>query len=196
MANAQDVIKIGIFEPMTGSYAGGGEMEMEGFALANELYPEVLGAKVELVVGDSKSDKVEASNAAASLVNAGVAAVLGSYSSGLSLSGADVFAQAGVPALTATSTNPMVTMDSEWYGRICFIDPFQGTMLARYAVEQGYKKIAVIREIESEYAEMLGRLNAIELVAFKNDCEVLTTEQLRAEYGLDGRVRPTWPSKN
>ena len=161
MANAEDVIKIGIFEPMTGSYAGGGEMEMEGFALANELFPEALGKKIELVVGDSKSDKVEASNAAASLVNAGVVAVLGSYSSGLSLSGADVFAEAGVPALTATSTNPMVTMDSDWYGRICFIDPFQGTMLARYAVEQGYEKIAVIQEIESEYA--VGLVNYFEL---------------------------------
>ncbi|MEA5015846.1 MAG: ABC transporter substrate-binding protein [Candidatus Limiplasma sp.] len=161
MASAEDVIKIGIFEPMTGSYAGGGEMEMEGFALANELYPQVLGQKVELVVGDSKSDKVEASNAAASLVNAGVAAVLGSYSSGLSLSGADVFAEAGVPALTATSTNPMVTMDSDWYARICFIDPFQGTMLARYAVEQGFHKIAVIQEIESEYA--VGLVNYFEV---------------------------------
>jgi hypothetical protein len=72
MAGAEDVIKIGVFEPMTGSYAGGGEMEWEGYSLANELYPEVLGMKVELVVGDSKSDKVEASNAAASLVNSGV----------------------------------------------------------------------------------------------------------------------------
>ncbi|NLV57417.1 MAG: ABC transporter substrate-binding protein [Clostridiales bacterium] len=152
MASAEDVIKIGIFEPMTGSYAGGGEMEMEGISLANELYPEVLGKKVELVVGDSKSDKVEASNAAASLVNSGVVAVLGSYSSGLSMSGADVFAEAGIPALTATSTNPMVTQDSDWYARICFIDPFQGTMLARYAVEQGFRKIAVVQEIESEYA--------------------------------------------
>jgi branched-chain amino acid transport system substrate-binding protein len=45
----------------------------------------------------------------------------------------------------------MVTQN-DWYARICFIDPFQGTMLARYAVDQGYKKIAIIQEIESEYA--------------------------------------------
>ena len=123
-------VKIGVFEPLTGSYAGGGAMEVEGYELANSLYSEVLGEKVVLVPADSKSDKVEAGNAAASLVGSGVLAVLGSYSSGLSLSGADVFAEASIPALTATSTNPMVTQ-GDWYARICFIDPFQGTMLAR-----------------------------------------------------------------
>ena len=48
-----DTIKIGVFEPITGSYAGGGAMELEGFQLANELYPEVMGKKIELVVSDS-----------------------------------------------------------------------------------------------------------------------------------------------
>ncbi|MDD3334262.1 MAG: ABC transporter substrate-binding protein [Eubacteriales bacterium] len=156
----EDTIKIGVFEPITGSYAGGGAMELEGFQLANELYPEVLGKKIELVVSDSKSDKVEASMAAQSLVDKDVVAVLGSYSSGLALAGADVFAQAGMPALAATATNPMLTMDNDWYARICFIDPFQGTMLARYAVEAEYKSIAIIQEIESEYA--VGLVNYFE----------------------------------
>jgi len=155
-----DTIKIGVFEPITGSYAGGGAMELEGFQLANELYPEVLGKKIELVVSDSKSDKVEASMAAQSLVDKGVVAVLGSYSSGLCLAGADVFASAQIPALAATATNPMLTMDNDWYARICFIDPFQGTMLARYAVDAGYKNVAIIQEIESEYA--VGLVNYFE----------------------------------
>ncbi|MDR1569788.1 MAG: ABC transporter substrate-binding protein [Oscillospiraceae bacterium] len=150
-ALSEDTIKIGIFEPITGSYAGGGAMEVEGYELAKELYPTVLGLPVEFVIADNKSDKVEATNAAASLVSSGVVAVLGSYSSGLSLAGADVFTEAQIPALSGTATNPMVTQN-DWYARICFIDPFQGTMLARYAVDQGYKKIAIIQEIESEYA--------------------------------------------
>lgn len=45
-----------------------------------------------------------------------------------------------------------MTLDCEWYARICFIDPFQGTMLARYAVKNDYKKIAIMREKDSEYA--------------------------------------------
>lgn len=150
-AMADGTIKIGIFEPVTGSYAGGGAMHIEGYELAKELFPTVLDMTVEFVVGDSKSDKVEASSAAASIVGSGAVAVLGSYASGLCLVGADVFADAGIPAITATGTNPMVTQ-GDWYARICFIDPFQGTMLAKYCVDQEYKKIAIIQEIESEYA--------------------------------------------
>lgn len=147
-----DTIKIGIFEPMTGATAAGGAMEKEGFELANELYPEVLGQKIELVMGDNKSDRAEATLAAQSLVEKGVVAVLGSYASGLTMAGGEVFAEEEIPALTATATNPTVTLDCDWYGRVCFIDPFQGTMLARYAVEAGYKKIAIMAEKDSEYA--------------------------------------------
>jgi hypothetical protein len=50
-------------------------------------------------------------------------------------------------------------------------------------------------KIESEYAEKLGRLNAIEMVAFKNDCKIATYDELKTEYSLDGKVRPSWPSK-
>ncbi|MGN0996152.1 MAG: ABC transporter substrate-binding protein [Candidatus Ventricola sp.] len=152
LALADDTIKIGVFEPMTGATAAGGAMEKEGFDLANELYPEVLGKKVELVYGDNKSDRAEATLAAQSLVDKGVVAVLGSYASGLSMAGGEVFGEEEIPALTATATNPTVTLDCEWYARICFIDPFQGTMLARYAVKNGYHKIAIMREKDSEYA--------------------------------------------
>lgn len=151
-AFAEETIKIGIFEPMTGATAAGGAMEKEGFDLANELYPEVLGQKIELVYGDNKSDRAEATLAAQSLVDKGVVAVLGSYSSGLTMAGGEVFGEEEIPALTATATNPTVTLDCEWYARVCFIDPFQGTMLARYAVKTGYKKIAIMCEKDSEYA--------------------------------------------
>lgn len=151
-ALAEDTIKIGVFEPMTGATAAGGAMEKEGYDLANELYPEVLGKKIELVYGDNKSDRAEATLAAQSLVDKGVVAVLGSYASGLTMAGGEVFAEEEIPALTATATNPTVTLDCEWYARICFIDPFQGTMLARYAVKNEYKKIAIMREKDSEYA--------------------------------------------
>lgn len=152
LALAEDTIKIGVFEPMTGATAAGGAMEKEGYDLANELYPEVLGKKIELVYGDNKSDRAEATLAAQSLVDKGVVAVLGSYASGLTMAGGEVFGEEEIPALTATATNPTVTLDCEWYARICFIDPFQGTMLARYAVKNEYKKIAIMREKDSEYA--------------------------------------------
>ena len=81
-----DVIKIGVFEPMTGANAAGGQLEVEGAKLANKLYPTVLGKKVELVFADNKSDKVEAASAASNLVEQEhVNAIIGSWGSGNSM---------------------------------------------------------------------------------------------------------------
>ena len=73
-ANA-DVIKIGVFEPLTGANGAGGNDELEGIKLANKLYPTILGKKVELVVVDNKSDKVEAAKAIAAIRASGGTAV-------------------------------------------------------------------------------------------------------------------------
>ena len=84
----EEVIKIGVFEPMTGPFAVGGEISMQGYRLAQMQNPTVLGKKVKLIVVDNKSDKVEAANAVSKLVEKDdVVAILGSYSSGLSLPG-------------------------------------------------------------------------------------------------------------
>ncbi len=181
-ALADDTVKIGVFEPMTGATAAGGAMEKEGIDLAHELYPTVLGKPVELVYADNKSDRAEATLAAQSLVDQGVVAVLGSYASGYTMAGGEVFGEEEIPALTATATNPTVTLDCEWYARICFIDPFQGTMLARYAVKNDYKKVAIMREKDSEYAVGLVKyfqdelalhegFEVVELVDFMNKDE-------------------------
>ena len=69
-----EVIKIGVFEPMTGPSAAGGEMTVEGIELAQELKGEVLGRKVEIIVVDNKSDKVEAANAVSRLMKRKVVA--------------------------------------------------------------------------------------------------------------------------
>ena len=72
---------------MTGANGGGGTMEVEGAKLANKLYPEVNGQKIELVIVDNKSDKVEAANAGKRLVEQDkVKAIIGSWGSGLSMS--------------------------------------------------------------------------------------------------------------
>src|SRR5574344_1632845 len=89
-SSSGDVIKIGVFEPMTGANAAGGAMEVEGIKLANEMYPTVtVGGKeykVELVIADNKSDKVEAANAAQRLVDKDkVSVMLGSWGSSLSM---------------------------------------------------------------------------------------------------------------
>ena len=104
-----DVIKIGVFEPLTGENGGGGSQEVDGIKYANEVYPEVLGKKVELVVVDNKSDKGEATTAATRLVEQeGVVAVIGSYGSGVSIAAGDIFKNAGVPAMGCSLTRSRV----------------------------------------------------------------------------------------
>jgi branched-chain amino acid transport system substrate-binding protein len=149
-----DVIKIGVLEPITGANAAGGEMEVEGIKLANELYPEVLGKKVDLVIVDNKSDKVEAANAATILVSKEkVNAVIGSWGSSFSIAAGPIFKDAGIPAVGASCTNPLVTLSNDYYSRVCFIDSFQGKIMANYAYnELGAKKIAIIQEISSDYS--------------------------------------------
>ena len=149
-----DVIKIGVFEPLTGANAGGGALELEGIKLAHKLYPEVLGKKVELVIADNKSEKVEAANAAAKLVEKDkVTAIIGSWGSSLAMAAGDIVKNAKVPAMGTSCTNPLVTQGNEYYFRVCFIDPFQGTVMANYAYNKlKAKKVAIVQEVSSDYA--------------------------------------------
>ncbi|AEC02103.1 ABC transporter substrate-binding protein [Parasphaerochaeta coccoides] len=149
-----DVIKIGVFEPMTGANAAGGIMELEGIQLANELYPTVLGKKVELIIVDNKSDKVEAANAATRLVEKDkVNVVLGSWGSSLSMAAGPIVEEAGIPAIALSATNPLVTLGNDYYFRVCFIDPFQGTVMANYAYTNvGARTAAIVQEISNDYS--------------------------------------------
>ena len=132
-----DTIKIGVFEPQSGDNGAGGKQEVLGMQFANKETPTVeVGGKtynVELVYADNASSNDKAPSAAQTLVSAGVSVVLGSYGSGVSIAAGDTFKSAGVPAIGVTCTNPQVTSDCDVYFRICFLDPFQGTVLANYA---------------------------------------------------------------
>jgi branched-chain amino acid transport system substrate-binding protein len=149
-----DVIRIGVFEPMTGANAAGGELEVEGVTLANELYPTVLGRPVEFVVVDNRSDVVEAASAASRLIEReNVVAVIGSWGSGFSMAAGPIFENAQIPAVAASATNPLVTQGNDYYFRVCFIDPFQGVVMANYAYTNlGARKAAIIREVSNDYA--------------------------------------------
>ncbi len=152
-----DVIKIGVFEPLTGENGGGGSQELQGIEYANKMYPEVLGKKVELVVVDNKSDKGEATTAVTRLIEKeGVVAIIGSYGSGVSIAAGDIIKNAGIPAMGTSCTNPMVTQGNDYYFRACFLDPFQGTVIANYAIQKGAKTAAVITQNGDDYSTGLG----------------------------------------
>ncbi len=155
------VIKIGVFEPSTGDNGAGGKQEILGIEYAHSLRPTVtIGGqeyKVELEIADNQSLTDKAVSAAQSLVGAGVSVVLGSYGSGASMAGGDVFAEAGVPAIGVSCTNPNVTLLCDYYWRICFLDPFQGTVMANFAKELGATKAYVLTMLGEDYGVGLGK---------------------------------------
>lgn len=159
-SGGEKVVKIGVFEPTTGENGGGGLQEVLGMRYARQTHPTVkIGGeeyKVELVEVDNKSDKTEAVSAAQKLVSEKVSVVLGSYGSGVSIAAGQIFADAKIPAIGASCTNPQVTQGNDFYFRVCFLDPFQGTVMANYANDNGAKTAAVITQLGDDYSSGLG----------------------------------------
>ncbi len=154
VGGAAEEIVIGVYEPMTGPYAAGGQMTMEGVNLAFEQQPTVLGKPIKLVLVDNKSEKVEAANAVARLIEFEKAvAIVGTYGSACAIPGSEVANKAGVPMMGCSPTNPLVTLGKPYAFRACFIDPFQGAVMANFAINNLNAKTAVvIQDIASDYA--------------------------------------------
>ena len=155
-----NVIKIGVFEPFTGDSASGGKKEYLGMQYANYETPtvEIGGTEytVELVPSDNGSSTDKALTAATQLVSEGVSMVLGSYGSGVSIAAGPTFGNAGISAIGVTCTNPNVTAGNDYYFRICFLDPFQGTVLANFAVDKFDAQVAYcLGEAGNEYDQGL-----------------------------------------
>ncbi|MDY3917588.1 MAG: ABC transporter substrate-binding protein [Candidatus Limivivens sp.] len=160
-AFAAETVKIGVYEPASGDNGAGGKQETLGIQYANSVQPtvEIGGTEynVELSIVDNESSTDKGPSAAASLVSNGVSIVLGSYGSGVSIAASDVFKEAGVPAMGVTCTNPQVTQGNTHYFRICFLDPFQGTVLANFADENfEAKKAYVLTKLGDDYSTGLG----------------------------------------
>ena len=131
------IVKIGVYEPASGDNGAGGKQETLGIQYANKVQPtvEINGETytVQLDIVDNQSSTDKGPSAAQQLVSDGVSVVLGSYGSAVAIAAGDVFKNGKVPAIGVTCTNPQVTEGNDYYFRICFLDPFQGTVLANFA---------------------------------------------------------------
>ena len=159
-ADGEKIVKIGVFEPQTGDNGAGGKQEILGMEYAHSLFPTVDIAgetyKVQLEIVDNRTTAENGPSAAAELINRDVSIVLGSYGSGVSIAGGEVFQEAGMPALGTSCTNPQVTADCEVYFRLAFLDPFQGTVLANYAYnELGVDTAYTLAMLGSDYDQGL-----------------------------------------
>ena len=171
-----DVVKIGVFEPQSGDNGAGGKQEMLGMQYANHLTPTVdIGGKtykVELVPADNQSQNDKAPSAAQSLISKGCSIVLGSYGSGVSIAASQTFADAGIGVIGVTCTNPQVTEGNSHYFRICFLDPFQGTVLANFAKDNGATKAYCLAKLGDDYA--VGLCNYFMQAFGKENCHYET----------------------
>jgi branched-chain amino acid transport system substrate-binding protein len=151
---AANEIVIGVTQPLTGNYAMGGQLGLRGIEMAYEEVPSVLGRPIKLVVLDNKSDKIEAANVVTRLIEQfKVSAIIGTYSSALGIPGAEIANKNKVVYIAPSNTNPLVTKDKPFVFRVCFIDPFQGTVMAKFAVQHlKAKTAAVIYDVSNDYS--------------------------------------------
>jgi len=151
---AADTIKIGGWLPMTGAVAAYGQDANNGIAIAMEMKPTVLGKKVEFTVADTKSD-----NAMSRLIEKNkVIAVIGEMISGDTMAGGPIAEKAKIPVVSPTATNPLVTQGKKYVFRVCFIDPVQGDVAAKYAFNTlKAKKAALIVDKSQDYCVGLAK---------------------------------------
>ena len=150
-------IKIGIFEPASGDNGASGKQETLGYLYARSVQPtvdiagETYNIEFETVDNESSTDK--ASTAASALISKGVSVVLGSYGSAVCIAASDTFKEAKIACIAPTSTNPQVTLGNSHYFRLCFLDPFQGTVLANFAKDRfSAQKAYVLAKLGDDYS--------------------------------------------
>jgi branched-chain amino acid transport system substrate-binding protein len=150
-------IVIGHFGSMTGSEATFGQSTDEGIRLAIDeanAAGGIKGKKIKLITMDNQGKPEEAAAVVTRLIEQEkVVALLGEVASSRSLAAAPIAQSKKVPMLTPSSTNPKVTEVGDFIFRACFIDPFQGTVMAKFAQENlKVKKVAILRDVKSDYS--------------------------------------------
>jgi branched-chain amino acid transport system substrate-binding protein len=159
---AADTIKVGEYASLTGKEAGFGQTSHHGVVLAIEEINAaggVLGKKLELVYEDNQTKPGESATVVKKLISRDkVVALIGEVSSSRSLEAAPVAQQAKIPMIAPAATNPDVTKKGDYIFRVCFIDPFQGTVMAKFAQNDlKVKKVAIISSVSNAYSVGLAK---------------------------------------
>ncbi len=150
-------IRIGQFGSMTGAEATFGRSTDKGIRLAIDAKNEqggIKGKKIRLITEDNQGKPDEAAAVVKKLITQDqVIAILGEVASNRSLAAAPIAQQFRIPMITPSSTNPKVTEIGDYVFRVCFIDPFQGPVMAKFAFENlKVKKVAVLKDLRSDYS--------------------------------------------
>src|SRR6188508_2625516 len=157
---AGDTIKVGVYGDLTGQTSSFGQSTKNGVELAVEEINAaggVMGKKIELVIEDDQGRPEQAKTVVQKLISQDkVQAVLGEVASTNSLAAAPVAQEAKIPMITPSSTNPKVTEVGDYISRVCFIDPFQGSVMAKFAANTlKAKTAAILGDVNSDYSKGL-----------------------------------------
>ena len=190
---AEDTIRIGEFASLTGKEATYGQSCHKGTVLAIEQVNAaggVLGKKLELLVEDDQSKPGEAATIVKKLISRNkVIAILGEVASSRSLEAAPICQNAKIPMISPASTAPEVTARGNYIFRTCFIDPFQGTVMAKFAQRTlKAKRVALLSSVSS--AESVGLAKYFR-EQFTRDGGTVVLEQKYAEGDKDFRAQLT-----
>lgn len=159
-ANTGDTIKVGVFADLTGQTSSFGQSTKNGVELAVEEINKaggLNGKKIEMLVEDDQGRPEQAKTVVSKLINQDhVQAILGEVASTNSLAAAPVAQEAKIPMITPSSTNPKVTEVGDYVSRVCFIDPFQGSVMAKFAANTlKAKTAAIFGDVNSDYSKGL-----------------------------------------
>ncbi len=149
-------ILIGEVASLSGGTATFGQSSHAGTQMAiDEINAAggLLGKQLKLITEDDQSKQGEAGTVAKKLVSREkVVAMLGEVASGRSLEMAPICQKAGIPMISPASTNPDVTATGDYIFRVCFIDPFQGKVMAKFALSKGMKNVAILVDSKQDYS--------------------------------------------
>jgi branched-chain amino acid transport system substrate-binding protein len=190
---SKNEIQIGEFGSLTGTTATFGQSTDHGLRLAIEEANKaggVLGKQINLLVEDDQSKPEEAATAVTKLITRdNVKAVVGEVASSRSLAAAPICQDNHVPMISPASTNPEVTNKGDYIFRVCYIDPFQGEVLAKFAYNSlGLKKVAILKDVKNDYSIGLAHFFS---EAFKKLGGEIPTEQAYSEGDADFKAQLT-----
>jgi branched-chain amino acid transport system substrate-binding protein len=192
-ASADDTIKIGEFASLTGKEATYGQAAHKGTLLAIEEINAaggVLGKKLELIFEDDQSKAGESATIVKKLISRDkVVAILGEITSGRTLEAAPIAQNAKIPLVSPGATAPNVTARGDYIFRVCFVDSFQGAVMAKFARQSlKLKRVAVLSSASSAQSVGLARIFR---QRFSDDGGVIALEQKFSEGDKDFRAQLT-----
>ncbi|NLV85647.1 MAG: ABC transporter substrate-binding protein [Clostridiales bacterium] len=154
----ENLIYIGVSQPLTGNNATGGNQELLGILYANYVAPSVnidgIEYEIRLITSDNASSAATASENAKEFAERGVLACLGGYGASESLGAAAVYEELNIPCINTSSTNPEISRGDMGF-KISYSDSFQSGAISNFAIGRGFKKAAVLTGVGDAYSESL-----------------------------------------